>query len=63
MELNDIISLIVNHGLSAVVVGYFLLKDYKQADQTVKLMGEVKELMSELRSTLSIMAGMGQHNG
>lgn len=48
--LKDIIDLIVSNGLSVVIIGYFLFKDYKFNQQIVDVLGEVKEVLTELRT-------------
>lgn len=49
MELNDIATLIMNNGLSVVLVGYFIWKDYKFNDSITKLLGEIKEVLAVLK--------------
>ena len=48
--MKDIIDLIVSNGMSVVIIGYFLFKDYRFNQQIVNVLGEVKEVLTELRT-------------
>jgi len=50
MDISAISELISTHGFSAILMGYFLLKDWKFNEQMLNVMGEVKEVLAELRT-------------
>ena len=50
MTFQDIINLIVSNGMSVVIIGYFLFKDYKFNETIVKVLGEVKEVLTSLKT-------------
>lgn len=50
MTMQEIINLIVQNGMSVVIIGYFLFKDYKFNDQIVSILGEVKEVLASLKT-------------
>lgn len=47
--MNEIINLIAQHGLTAVLVAYFLFKDYKFNGQVIDLIRACKEMLSEMK--------------
>lgn len=47
--MNELIELIVSNGLSVVIIGYFLYKDYKFNDQIISVLGEMKEVLAVIR--------------
>ena len=47
--MDEVVTLIMNNGMCAVIVAYFLVKDYKTNNQIVSLMGEIKEVLVSLR--------------
>ncbi len=50
MMLEEIINLIMNTGLSAVLVGYFIFKDYKFNQSILDVLGEMKEVLACLKT-------------
>ena len=50
MSMSDIVNLIVQNGMSVVIIGYFLFKDYKFNDQMVSILCEVKEVLASLKT-------------
>lgn len=50
MEVNEIVNLISQNGMSIVIIGYFLYKDYKFNQQILDVLGEVREVLSALQT-------------
>lgn len=50
MGLEELTTLIMNNGLSVVLVGYFIFKDYKFNQQILNVLGEVKEVLACLKT-------------
>lgn len=50
MTMQDVVNLICQNGMSVVIIGYFLYKDYKFNDQIVSVLGEVKEVLTSLKT-------------
>lgn len=50
MGIEEISNLILNNGLSVVLVGYFIFKDYKFNESILGVMGEIKEVLAELKT-------------
>ena len=50
MELANMVELFSMYGMSIVIIAYFLYKDYKFNDQLLQVLGEVKEVLAELRT-------------
>lgn len=48
--MENIVNLIMNNGLSVVLVGYFIYKDYKFNGQILNVLTEMKEVLSVLKS-------------
>ena len=48
--MEEMVNLVVSNGMSVVIIAYFLYKDYKFNDQIVKVLGEVKEVLSSLQT-------------
>lgn len=62
MTFESILDLIVSNGLSAIIIGYFIYKDYKQSSQMVESMNRMNEqcavntaIMSELKDIMNIV--------
>lgn len=62
MTLEAIIDMIVSNGLSAIIIGYFIFKDYKQSGQMLEAMNRMNEqcavntsTMTELKEILTIV--------
>lgn len=48
--MEEIVTLIMNNGLSVVLVGYFIFKDYKFNQQITDILGEIKEVLACLQT-------------
>lgn len=48
--MEQIVELIINNGMSVVLVGYFIFKDYKFNQSILAVLGEVKEVLAELKA-------------
>lgn len=48
--LQEIINLIVTNGMAVVIIAYFLFKDYKFNEQIIDVLGEMKEVLTELKT-------------
>lgn len=51
--MEQIVELIISNGMSVVLVGYFIFKDYKFNDSITKVLGEIKEVLACLRGQLN----------
>ena len=49
--MEEIIQLIVNNGMCVVLLGYFIYKDSKWNTAITNVLGEIKEVLVELRAT------------
>lgn len=49
--MEEIIQLIVNNGMGVVLLGYFIYKDSKWNTAITNVLGEIKEVLVELRAT------------
>lgn len=50
MELMELLNAGSTYGMSIVIIAYFLYKDYKFNDQLLQVLGEVREVLAELRT-------------
>lgn len=50
MGIEELSTLILNNGLSVVLIGYFIFKDYKFNEQTLSVLGEIKEVLASLNT-------------
>lgn len=50
MDVKALIDLITSSGMSVVIIGYFLYKDYKFNDSILQVLGEVKEVLASLKT-------------
>lgn len=50
MGFEEMTNLIVNNGMSVIIIAYFLYKDYKFNDQIITILGEVKEVLTSLKT-------------
>lgn len=48
--MNEIIQMIATNGMAVVILAYFLYKDYKFNEQIIGILGEVKEVLTELKT-------------
>lgn len=46
----EMVNLVVSNGMSVVIIAYFLFKDYKFNEQIINVLGEVKEVLTELKT-------------
>lgn len=51
--MENFINLIVSNGTATVIIAYFLYKDYKQTSQIINVLGEIKEVLSVVKSFLT----------
>lgn len=52
MAMGDIVNLIVSNGLAVVIVGYFIIKDWKTATSQLDLMVQLNGLMGKVEGVL-----------
>lgn len=48
--MEQIVNMIMNNGLSVVLVGYFIFKDYKFNQNILDVLGEMKEVLACLKT-------------
>lgn len=48
--MEEMVNLIVSNGMSVVIIAYFLFKDYRFNQSILNVLGEVKEVLVELRT-------------
>ena len=48
--MEEMVNLIVSNGMSVVIIGYFLFKDYRFNQNILNVLGEVKEVLSILKT-------------
>ena len=48
--MEEIVNLIVSNGMSVVIIAYFLFKDYKFNGQILDVLGEVKDVLTALKT-------------
>lgn len=53
MDMNEVINLIVSNGLAVVIVGYFIIKDYRTSTQQLETMESVNKLMGRVEGVLT----------
>lgn len=54
MDVNQILSLITEHGMGVVLMGYFLVKDWKWNAQITSTLNEVKQVLAAIKTILPI---------
>lgn len=54
--MNDVVNLIVSNGLAVVIVGYFIVKDWRTAVQQLDLMSQINELMGRVEGVLQTLS-------
>lgn len=47
--MESFVNLIVTNGMSVVIIAYFLFKDYKFNQQIIDVLGEMKDVLTELK--------------
>ena len=52
MAMPDIVNLIVSNGLAVVIVGYFILKDFKTATSQLDQLAQLNALMGKIEGVL-----------
>jgi len=50
--MSDVVNLIVSNGLAVVIVGYFIIKDWKTATSQLDLMNQLNALMGKVEGVL-----------
>ena len=50
--MSDVVNLIVSNGLAVVIVGYFILKDWRTATSQLELMNQLNGLMGKVEAVL-----------
>lgn len=50
MTIQELVKLVMDNGMSIVLVGYFIYKDYKFNESILAVMGEIKEVLAELKT-------------
>lgn len=48
--MEEFVQLIVNNGMGVVLLGYFIYKDSKWNSSITNVLGEIKEVLVELRT-------------
>lgn len=48
--MEEMVNLIVSNSMSVVIIAYFLYKDYKFNDAITSVLGEIKEVLAELKT-------------
>lgn len=48
--MEEMVNLIVSNGMSVVIIAYFLFKDYKFNGQILDVLGEVKDVLTALKT-------------
>lgn len=51
-HMSDVVNLIVSNGLAVVIVGYFIIKDWKTATSQLDLMNQLNALMGKVEGVL-----------
>lgn len=49
MELAAISELIGNYGMAFVLMGYFLMKDWRQTSEIINTLASIREVLAELK--------------
>ncbi len=49
LSMNDMVNLLVNNGIAVVVVGYFLVRDWKYNADMVVILHEIKQLLELMK--------------
>ena len=50
--MSDVVNLIVSNGLAVVIVGYFIIKDWKTETSQLDLMTQLNNLMGKVEGVL-----------
>ena len=50
MNIAELVKLAVDNGLTIILVAYFLLKDWKFNESILDVLGEMKEVLAELKT-------------
>lgn len=48
--MEEMVNLIVSNGMSVVIIAYFLYKDYKFNQSILDVLGEMREVLSALKT-------------
>lgn len=58
--MEDFVNLIVSNGMSVVIIAYFLFKDYKFNSQILAVLGEVKDVLTSLKTWHEVVDRRGE---
>ena len=50
MEFAELVKMAGTDGMSIIIIAYFLYKDYRFNENIINVLGEVKEVLCELRT-------------
>lgn len=50
MDLNSIVELIINNGMSVVIILYFLYKDYKFNENIINVLSSIEKVLERLET-------------
>lgn len=54
--MEKIVELIISNGMSVVLVGYFIFKDYKFNENILGVLGEVREALASIKEVISVLS-------
>lgn len=54
--MEKIIELIISNGMSVVLVGYFIFKDYKFNENILGVLGEVREALASIKEVINVLS-------
>ena len=54
--MEKLIELIISNGMSVVLVGYFIFKDYKFNENILGVLGEVKEALTSVKEVINLLS-------
>lgn len=55
--IDQIASLIMNHGMSVLITCYFLYRDWKYQGQLINLMSSVSTVLADLKQIVEVLRG------
>lgn len=50
MNIAELVTLIGTNGMAIVIIAYFLYKDYKFNEQIISVLGEMKDVLTALKT-------------
>lgn len=54
--MEKIVELIISNGMSVVLVGYFIFKDYKFNESILGVLGEVREALASIKEVINVLS-------